>query len=298
MTNNFGVSFSIKQCRSFGLEWKPVMRALITDMGVRRFRLMSYWNEHEKQQGQFDFKILDEQIALIAKHGGEVTLCLGARQPRWPENHWPEWAWKLPKEERSVALFSYLEAVVNRYKDNPAITSYQLENEALLQQFGERAEVDKERLLTEYQFVKKLDPKTPIIMTTSTSWGIPVRQPIPDAVGFSYYQVLYRDGKYTLSFHRPWVDRLRACAIKLLHQKPSFIHELQAEPWGPKNIWEMDLEEQFKSMSLEQVKENIRQAKATGLYPIDLWGAEWWYWLKTKHNEPSFWNEIKSEVNS
>jgi hypothetical protein len=291
----FGVSFSVKQCRSFSMEWRPVLRALRTDLGVRRFRLMSYWNEHESEQGTLRFKELDDQIAMIAKHGGVITLCLGARQPRWPENHWPEWAWNLPKAKRDKALLAYVEAVVKRYKDNPAIMSYQLENEALLEQFGERPEVDRNRLNSEYNLVKHLDPSRPIIMTTSTSWGIPVRNPIPDIVGFSYYQVLYRDGRYTLSFHRPWLDKLRALTIKILHRKPSFIHELQAEPWGPQAIWEMLLDEQFKSMSLDQLKANIRQAKATGLYPIDLWGAEWWCWLKTIQHDPSIWNVVKQQ---
>lgn len=289
----YGVSFSVKQCRNFDLPWRAVLDALLQDLGVRRFRLMSYWNEHELEPGNYDFRELDAQLALIAEYGGEVTLCLGARQPRWPENHWPNWAWELPKEKRTEALLNYIEALVNRYKDQPVIISYQLENEALLEQFGKRPEVDRTRLRAEYTFVKRLDPKRPIIMTTSTSWGIPVRQPVPDMVGFSYYQVLYHDGKYRLSFHRPWLDRLRATAIRLLHRKPSFIHELQAEPWGPKNIWEMDLAEQFNSMSLDQLKENIRQAKAANLYPIDLWGAEWWYWLKIKHRAPEHWNAVK-----
>lgn len=289
----FGVSFSIKQCRNFGLDWQSVLRALVSDLGVRRFRLMSYWNEHEPEPGEFDFAKLDKQISMISKSGGVISLCLGARQPRWPENHWPDWAWNLPKSERDTALLQFIETVVTRYSSMPAIISYQLENEALLEQFGERPEVDRFRLRKEIDLVTRLDPRRPIIMTTSTSWGIPVRKPIPDSVGFSYYQVLYRDGRYTLSFHRPWVDRLRALAIRLLHNKPSFIHELQAEPWGPANIWDMTLEEQFKSMSLQQMRENIRQATSTRLYPIDLWGAEWWYWLKTKHRDPSFWNAVK-----
>jgi hypothetical protein len=295
--SKFGVSFSVKQCRNFDLEWQPVLSDLIQDLGVRRFRLMSYWNEHEKEPGKLDFTELDAQIALITKHGGAVSLCLGARQPRWPENHWPNWAWDLLKPDRTKALLKYIETVVNRYKDNKTIISYQLENEALLEQFGERPEVDRVRLRNELQLVKRLDPTRPIIMTTSTSWGIPMRQPIPDIVGFSYYQVLFHDGKYRLSFHRPWLDRKRAAIIKLIHNKPSFIHELQAEPWGPKNIWDMDLDEQFKSMSLTQLQENIRQATATNLYPIDLWGAEWWYWLKTKHHAEEHWNAVKRLIN-
>lgn len=280
ITNNFGVSFSIKQCRSFDINPHDCLDWLINEGGFMRFRLMSYWNEHEPTPGAYDFTELDWQIKRITKAGGTVSLCLGARQPRWPENHWPDWAWELSKPERTKALLKYIETVVERYRDEPAITTYQLENEALLKEFGQRPEVDRDRLLSEYRLVKQLDPERPIIMTTSTSWGIPVRKPIPDMVGFSYYQVHFNPTKlrYTTSFHTPLLHRMRAFLIRILHRKPSFIHELQLEPWGPKNIWEMTLEEQDISMSPEQIQRNIALARATKLQPIDLWGGEWWYW--------------------
>lgn len=293
----YGVSFSVKQCRNFGLNQEAVLKALIKDLGIRRFRLMSYWDEHEPQQGVYDFTSLDRQMDIIEAAGGTVSLCLGARQPRWPENHWPEWAWNLPKPERDAAVLRYIEKVIERYEHRPVIVSYQLENEALLGSFGTRSEVDRNRLKMEYFWVKQLDSLRPVIMTTSTSWGIPMRDPVPDVIGFSYYQVLFNNGSYGRSFHRPWLDRLRARLIKLLHGRPSFIHELQAEPWGPKNIWEMDLDEQFKSMSLQQLQENLRQAQATKLDTIDLWGAEWWYWLKTKQKSPEIWDFLKKTFN-
>src|SRR3978361_2210868 len=95
----FGVSFSLKQCRDFDIDPAETLGWLINKAGFRRFRLMSYWNEHEKQPGSYDFKELDRQVAAISKAQGVITLSLGARQPRWPENHWPEWAWQLPKAE-------------------------------------------------------------------------------------------------------------------------------------------------------------------------------------------------------
>jgi hypothetical protein len=289
----YGVSFSVKQCRNFKLEWRPVLHALLNDLGVRRFRLMSYWDELEPTPGNINFRNLDAQIALIKKSKGKVTLALGVRQPRWPENHWPEWAWQLPKSERDQRLLEFIESVVRHYKSEKAIVSYQLENEALLTNFGQRPDTDRKRLRQEFNLVRRLDPKTPIIMTTSTSWGIPLRLPIPDIVGFSYYQVVHNNGTYGRSFHRPWLDRIRATLIRVIHGKPSFIHELQAEPWGPRNIWEMDNVEQDKSMSLAQLKENLRQAQATHLYPIDLWGAEWWYWRKQMRNDGTLWNHMK-----
>ncbi len=233
--DHFGVSFSAKQCANFSQSPVAVLDWLI-DQGWRRFRLMSYWDQCQPEPGTFDFTELDRQVKTIAKSGGIVTLCLGARQPRWPENHWPDWAWQLPPAERNKHLSRFIGRVVRRYRSNSAVISYQLENEALLTNFGERPDTDRARLRREFKLVKQLDPHRPIIMTTSTSWGIPLRRPLPDIVGFSFYQMLYSSQKndYTLSFHRPWLDRLRALAIRILWHRQSFIHELQCEPWGPK----------------------------------------------------------------
>lgn len=289
--DRFGVSFSIKQCRSFKLDMDETLEWLIDEAGFRRFRLMSYWNEHEKEPGKYDFKALDRQIKMITDAGGQVTLCLGARQPRWPENHWPDWAWETDKEARTQALLEYIAMVVNRYRDEACIISYQLENEALLTNFGKRSEVDRPRLRQEYKLVKQLDPNRPIIMTTSTSWGIPLRAPIPDIVGFSYYHTLYRDGGYHRSLFYPWVHRWRKNLIKLIHRKPTFIHELQCEPWGPTAIWKMSVEEQDKSMSPAHISRNIQLAKQIKALPIDLWGGEWWYW-RLKQGDDSIWPAV------
>src|SRR4051812_37212260 len=97
----YGVSFSAKQCRNLGIDTGKTLGWLISEAGFKRFRLMGYWNEHEKEQGKLDFAVLDKQFDMVEKAGGFITLCLGARQPRWPENHWPEWAWRMDKAQRS-----------------------------------------------------------------------------------------------------------------------------------------------------------------------------------------------------
>lgn len=294
--DRYGVSFSVKQCRNFKVPAEDTLRWLVRDAGFRRFRLMSYWDEHEKRQGTYDFTELDRQIKLIETAGGIVTLCLGARQPRWPENHWPDWAWKADKHARTEALLSYIETVVRRYRHRKCIVSYQLENEALLKTFGRRPEVDRGRLRAEFALVKKLDPAKPVIMSTSTSWGIPLRRPIPDIVGFSYYQIVYsnKEQRYTTAFHTPLLHRLRAGLIRLTTHRPVFIHELQMEPWGPKGIWDMPLEQQDESMGQAQIAKNLALAQAVRRYPIDLWGGEWWYWRTVRQKDPDIWKTIES----
>jgi hypothetical protein len=296
--SKYGVSFSIKQCRVFELDPQETLDWLL-EQGWRRFRLMSYWDEHEKTPGGYDFSALDAQITQIREAGGVITLCLGARQPRWPENHWPAWAWEASKSERTAALLRYLETVANRYKTEACIVSYQLENEALLKSFGLCSEVDRGRLRQEFQLVKRLDPDRPVIMTTSSAWGIPLLGPIPDIVGFSYYHTIWnaRLGRYTTAGHSAWIHRLRALIIRLLLKRPSFIHELQCEPWAPKAIWEVSTEEQDKSMSPAKIKKSIAKAHKTGLHTVDLWSGEWWYW-RHKQGDSATWNAINDSLQS
>lgn len=292
----FGVSFSIKQCRNFEINWVETLTSLIDDFGFRRFRLMSYWDEHEKHPDHYDFSALDRQLELVEQAGGVVTLCMGVRQPRWPENHWPDWAWAMPKDQRYAKLLQFITKVVERYKDSKIIISYQLENEWMLRSFGLNGDFSRARVIREYKLIKKLDPGRPIIMSTSNSWGLPLRSPIPDQIGFSFYRTVYGKGRYRHSLYYPWVFRLRRVLVLILTLHPSFIHELQAEPWGPMNIWEMPVVEQDKSMSVELLRKNIRLAKSTFLYPIDLWGGEWWYWRKAKLNDAGIWDAARDEL--
>lgn len=297
----WGVSFSIKQCRNFDIDPQKTLAWLLDEAGFRRFRVMSYWNEIESIKGTYDFSGLDWQLHMIEDKGGKapaVTLCLGVRQPRWPESHWPDWAWSLSKKERTAALLRFIAAVIDHVQDNPIIVSYQLENEALLKSFGEMPEIIRSRLRAEYRLVKQLDPSRPVIMTTSNSWGLPARKPRPDITGFSYYHTVYNDRlqTYTPSGHSPRIHKFRAWLAAWLLGRKAFIHELQLEPWGPKAIWEIPLSEQDKSMSHEDIKRNVAKAISVGIYPIDLWGGEWWYWRIKVHHDTSIWHAVRQSL--
>ncbi|MBA3758215.1 beta-galactosidase [Candidatus Saccharibacteria bacterium] len=291
-----GVSFSLHRCSELGLDKKELLTAAIKVLKFRRFRLMSYWNIHEQRRGVYDFRELDWQLDLIAKHGGAVSLCLGKRQPRWPECHMPDWAAKLPNEEWRKALQNYIEQVVNRYKNHPALSSWQLENEALLKEFGYCPDGDysRRRFRTELTLVKKLDPNHPVVMTLSDSWGFPFRRPKPDVYAMSLYRItINKAGIYAFSKRPKLFYRLRAAFIQLFKNRNTFIHELQAEPWLKDAITKVSVDEQLRYMSPEILQETIDFAQQTGMNPIDLWGLEWWFWLKKSHDKPEIWNIVK-----
>lgn len=289
----YGVSFSVKQCRNFNISVHDCLFWLCKEMGFRRFRLMSYWNEVEKEQGVYDFSELDMQLKTIAAFDGVVTLCLGIKQPRWPEYHWPKWAKTLSDTDKTAAILQFIETVVNRYKNTPVVISWQLENEALLKGFGEAIQIDRQRLKAEYALIKKLDPERPIIMSTSNGWGIPLRQPQPDIVGFSYYTVVYRKGRYTRTIQKPWLHKIRKFLIRVLLHRSVFVHELQLEPWGPTAIWKMPINEQDKSMNTEQIHKNLTDVYKINAYPIDLWGGEWWYWRFKAYNDQEIYRTVQ-----
>lgn len=302
-TPQYGVSFSKKYAQELGNDWKANYDAILNDLNVKHLRLMSYWDLGEPEQGQYDFTDLDYQMDEAAKHGAKVSLAIGLRQPRWPECHQPQWAKNLKENspEWQKALDDYITAVQNRYKNHPALESYQLENEAKNAWFGEcNGPASDERLVHEFNLAKQNDPNHPVYMSLSDQHGLPIKDPVPDKYGFSVYRVVWNDKgpfHFYLTYPTPlWYHKLRAWIIKQMHGRDVFIHELQVEPWGPKATVDLTVDEQNRSMSTKQMQTNLDFAKRIGKDEIYLWGSEWWYWRKTHFNDPGPWNVVKQEI--
>ena len=296
----WGVTFIPSYARQFDLDPEETMKAMIDDLGIRRFRLVSYWSEHEPKKGQYDFTDLDWQFKLAEESGSKISLAIGLRQPRWPECHMPAWAENLPKSEWSIKLKDYMKVVVERYKKSPALESYQLENEFFMKVFGICPDHSRARLVDEYNFVKSLDDKHPVLIARSNNWiGLPLGDPRPDGFGISVYKRVWDKTITKRYFEYPlpaWFYASLAGGAEILTGNDMIIHELQAEPWAPTHIKEASSEEQYKSMNAERMKSRLQYAKGTGMRTVDLWGAEWWYWRKVKFRDPSVWNVVKEEI--
>lgn len=303
---SIGTTFIPNYARSFGLDPKETFDAMITDLGIKRIRLVSYWTTHEPTPGKYDFSELDWQFEKAVEEDIKVSLAIGLRQPRWPECHMPKWAEELPKSVWSERLKDYMEQVINRYKDNPALESYQLENEFFLSVFGICPDFTRERLIDEYEFVKSLDPNHPVIISRSNNaMGLPVGEPQPDMFAVSIYKRVWDKSltKRYIEYPFPaWFYGSLAGGGEILTGKDLFVHELQAEAWLPDKPDEFSMSdpasipEQNKSLDAERLADRFDYGIATGMKTIDAWGAEWWYWRKVKANDPSLWNTAKQKI--
>jgi len=298
-----GATFVPDYARYFGLDPKNTFYAITHDLGVKQVRLVSYWDTIEQNPGSYNFDELDWQFKMAEDAGVKISLAIGLRQPRWPECHEPAWATKLIGNTWEQPLYDYMTAVVNRYKNNPALDSYQLENEYFLSVFGLCNNFDRDRLVHEYNMVKMLDPNhTLIVSMSNNAIGTPIGEPTPDEWSISVYKRVWDKTITKRYFEYPipaWYYAFRAGFTKITRGHDSFIHELQAEPWTPDGfdgILNTPLDEQDKSMNAEILKNRIEYGRATGMKTIYLWGVEWWYWRMTVKNDPSLWNTAKTSI--
>lgn len=298
-----GVSFSQQYAQELGNDWQENYLALLGDLNIKKLRLMSYWDKNEPNNDEFDFTDLDWQMDQAAKNGAKVSLAVGLRQPRWPECHYPGWAKDLPLEDSQAELLQYLAVVVDRYKNNPALESYQLENEIANKRFGDCPEYDREFYAEEFNLIKSLDPENTLITSVSNQSGFQIGSLVGDEVGFSVYkrahfETLGRQVSWSFWYVPSWWHGMRAMAVEILHGADTFIHELQAEPWGPAPTVELSVEEQFKTMDPDKFLAITKFAENTGMKEYYLWGGEWWYWLKEEKNNDSMWQTVKTKVQS
>ncbi len=295
-----GATFIASYARHYDLDPKATFKAMVDDLYIKRFRLVSYWDVHEPKNNKYDFSELDWQFDMAEEAGAKVSLAIGLRQPRWPECHMPKWAEEMPKEQWSKELKDYMKIVIERYKDRPALESYQLENEYFMKVFGICPDHERDRLIDEYNFVKQVDPNHPVVVSRSNNAiGAPIGKPTPDAFGVSVYKRVWDKTitKRYIEYPFPaWYYGFLAGVGEILTGKDMIVHELQAEPWPPVGVKEASLDEQDKSLSPERLRDRIRYGAATGMRKVDLWGVEWWYWRKVSKNDPSIWDAGRETI--
>ncbi len=302
----FGVDFSQMQTESLKLDWKKTYLAILEDLGAKNIKLHTQWDWVEGKKDDFYFDDIDWQIKQAENHNAKIVYVVGMKTGRWPECHIPDWANSLTPDQEKNALLAYIQEVVSRYKNSNAIIAWQVENEPLFK-FGECPDwyyQNDNFLKTEVSLVKSLDPSREVIVSNTGEYSLWTKVAgIGDVVGVTTYKNVWVTingslGFYFRYFLPPVFYFKRAEIIKAVFGKDVIGVELQAEPWTQQSYYNVSLQEQEKTMNLQQFKENVSYAEQTGFNRFYFWGVEWWYWLKETQNKPEIWNEAKTLFNN
>jgi hypothetical protein len=293
----YGMSFNTLYAEELGLNWMETYDAILNDLQVRHLRLAAHWPMIEPTQGVYNFEEMDYQVKRAEEVGADVVFAVGRRLPRWPECHVPTWLEGMSKEEREAKQLAYMEAVINRYKDSPAITVWQVENEPFLQVFAFEhcGELDTAFLDREIELFRALDGTRPLLVTDSGNLGTwQGAFSRGDMFGTSVYVHFWNPelGQFR-TFLPPWFYRVKDKAMRLVNgDKETMLIELSAEPWLLEPVVAVPLETQFTRMNLEKFEDILAYAEETHYERQYLWGAEWWYWLMLQ-DHPEMWERGK-----
>lgn len=296
----WGVNFSSKQTDFLEIDDKETYLALIEGLGFKNIKISVHWDLLEKEFEKYDFSLLDWQIQKAKENNVDLILAIGMKTPRWPECHIPEWAEELEKKDQQASVLNLIEEIVFRYKNEDTIVAWQIENEFFLD-FGKCPWKDEDFFRKEIKSVKTIDKKRPIIITDSgeLSFWIASSKIDGDILGVTTYRMIWESNikKYIPYILPPIFYERRANLVKIIFNKEVIGTELQAEPWCANSIMNSSLEEQAKTMNLEQFKKNVNFAKKTGIEEFYFWGGEWWYYMLKTHRDDKIWNEVKSMLN-
>ena len=291
----WGIAFSKPFAIRLGLDWRETYIAALDELKPTFLRLPVYWEDIEPEQERFVYDDYDWMIKEANRRNIRLVLTVGRKLPRWPECHVPAWAVSLNERVQQERVKTVLSKIVDRYMQTKNLSMWQVENEPFLS-FGKCPPLDTHFLEEEISLVRSRDPRHPVMLTDSGELSIWLRAASrADVFGTTMYRVIWND--YIGYIHYPFPYKFFWIKANIVHflypKKPIIVSELQAEPWGPKLIHEISLEEQEKSMNLQQFRENIAYAQNVGFKEIYLWGTEWWYWMKIKHDRPEFWEEAR-----
>ena len=298
----WGLTYSAEFAEQLGLDWQKAYENILFELKPEKIRLIAYWDEIEKQKGIFDFSKTDWLIQKTEESGISVVFAVGLKVPRWPETHAPDWAKTMSVEDRENVLREYMKKVIERYKNEPVIKIWQVENEPFLL-FGENLGRGKDFLQKEISLVKSIDNTRPVLVTDGGEFGLWYRAAkFGDVFGTTMYRNAYTkllgwlvgNTDYPLG---PGYFKLKEKVVRLLDQnydKKFIVIELQAEPWSNIALVKMTCDGQIKLFSLNYFADTIKYAKETGFDEYYLWGAEWWSFIKEKCNDSSYWNFVKT----
>jgi hypothetical protein len=322
-----GISFSPRRAAYLGLGYRSAFIRLEA-LHFRVIRLSAYWDQVDQEgYGQLDWMMSEARRA-----GQPIALTVGMKALGWPEFFIP--ASVMPAAGLSQgqdvasdsslrdATLSFVADTVLRYRDNPALIAWQIENEPFNRAGPQRLWIDAEFLRDEIDSVRQLDGHhRPLIVNAfshfnlvfdqaSARQGFDLRQWLGfeadsaekdglsvltqgDVLGLDVYTAIgYRFlGQDHMSHaDADWPDRLARVRDLVRKQgKQPWITEAQAEPWESSPNSQTDP----KSTSPQAIKSIFANLKDAGFGTILFWGSEYWLW-REDHGDPRWVDTVKA----
>ena len=292
----WGITFSVPYAEQLGLDWKTVYEDMLNDFPIKNFRVMTYWDRVESEEGRFDLGETNYQLDRLKAHGAKAYLILGKKQPRWPECYLPNWAKSLSTDEVFEKEQIYIDKLVQEYKNNDVVEGFQIQNEPLFNFGPDCPPITQSRLRDEIAKLKVQTSK-PILVTDTgeLDFWYQSSHTGADILGVTMYHKVYNRfiGRTTYPYPGAYY-RIKAGFVKLTGGSSRvFGVELQLEPWfidGPFNV---SSDEQLKLFSAKDIKKQFDKAKNSGFERHYLWGVEWWNWMKDKQGNPTPWQTVR-----
>jgi len=322
-----GTSFSPRRAAYLGLDPHRAFTRLEA-MHFRVIRLSTYWDEvSHSGYDQVDWMMNEAKRARQP-----IVLTVGMKALGWPEFFIPASA--LPaaglQQGQDVAsdpslrdaALAFVGDTVLRYRNNPALVGWQIENEPFNRAGPQRLWIDAEFLRDEITSVRQLDSHhRPVIVNAfshfnllfdqaSARQGFDLRQWLGfdadsaerdglaalnpgDVLGLDVYTAIgyqFLGHAHMSRADSDWPDRLaRVRDLAKRQGKQAWITEAQAEPWEstPKSNTSP------KSTSPQAIRSIFANLKDAGFTTVLFWGSEYWLW-RQDHGDPRWTQTIKA----
>ena len=322
-----GTSFSPRRAAYLGLDYRIAFRRLEA-MHFKIIRLSAYWDEIDSGgYGQLDWLMTEAR-----RSHQPVVLTVGMKALGWPEFYIPSDAMPSSplvsgQDAASVSsiregALAFVEQTVLRYRANPALYAWQVENEPFNRAGPDQLSIDPAFVRDEVTSVRQLDGhKRPVIINAFTHFNLIFDQASArdgfdlgqllgfaansaeqqslsvlkrgDVLGLDVYTAIGYQLLGTTHMSRAdsdWPDRLLQLRdLARTQGKQAWVTEAQAEPWDASP----DTYSNPQSTSPEAIRSLFANLKDDGFTTVLFWGSEYWLWQQD--NGDARWvNTIKS----
>jgi hypothetical protein len=295
-----GTSFARWRAEALGLDYRAAFERICA-MRFTLIRLSASWRE----VAQFGYGHLDWLLGEAVRVRQPVLLTVGMKALGWPEFYLPD---DMDPADAAVqrAAVGHVREVIRRYRDNPMIMAWQIENEPFNRSGPHAWSIPRAVVRGEAEAVRSLDHQRPLLVTSfahfdegldrrsrrnHSKWKRRLGLALPaerealsvlrcgDILGLDVYSAigwLDPDGRDQVARAEP--DQVATVAswqrIAREQNKRLWVTEAQAEPWEGRRQTHGDP----LTIRPEAIGELVNRLVGIGVETILLWGSEYWLW--------------------